>query len=74
MPSRRQSKQPASHSIDLGNQSADDAGLGLTMSPMLSNGGNEKAKEEDKAGELSASDVKAIALLVVLCEWLHPLH
>jgi hypothetical protein len=78
MPSKRQSKQAGSHSIDLGNQNAHDLQSDSTKSGLLSNGAGydvdedkkaEKLQETEKATELSSSDVKAIALLVVLCKY-----
>jgi hypothetical protein len=72
MPPRR---QPASHSIDLGSQSSKDSKFDSTRSGLLSNGvgyddsnDNGNVKQREKAAELSSGDMKAIALLVVLCK------
>lgn len=77
MPAKRQSKKAGSHSVDLGNQSAFDLKSDSTKSGLLSNGAGHDADEKlgaqtlnggERVSELSTKDIKAIALLVVLCE------
>lgn len=82
MPSKRLSRQPSLHSIDLGNQCLDEKKLDSTKSGLLSNDSGFQDHDEARGGlalddgkkekpaELSKSDVRAIALLVVLCECL----
>lgn len=78
---KRLSNKPNSHSIDLGNQGEVGQALDETKSELISNGSSYNTKDKDEArgmlhegggkspsNELSSSDVKAIALLVVLCE------
>jgi hypothetical protein len=76
---KRLSRQPSSHSIDLGNQGNAQQPLDTFKSELVSNGAGYDSKDEARgmlhegkstSGELSRSDVKAIALLVVLCECL----
>lgn len=85
MPSKRLSRQPSSHSIDLGNQGFNEKDPDSTKSGLLSNGSGFQDHDEARGGgslalddgrkekpsELSKSDVRAIALLVVLCKLTH---
>lgn len=81
MPARRSGKQSGSHSIDLGDENGYSASAASTKSQLISNGNSYEMQGNDErdhllngeavktSNELSSSDIKAIVLLVVLCEY-----